>query len=71
MDVSKSEPEICQGKRIGLRRDLSRYRGVLLLRKLSRYSMSVGFFNLEEQIIDFNRNISRYGARPILGCHSS
>ena len=70
MDVSKSEPEICQGKRIGLRRDLSRCRGFLLQRKLSRFSMGVGFFTLEEQIIDVNRNISRCGARPIQGCHS-
>ena len=70
MDVSKSEPKICQGKRIGLRRDLSRCRSVLLLRKLSRFSMSVGFFTLEGQILDVNRNISRCGVRPIQGCHS-
>ena len=52
MDVSKSEPEICQGERIGLRRGLSRYRSFLISRKLSRYSLSVGFFILGIQIFD-------------------
>ena len=52
MDVSKSEPEIYQGKRIGRRRNLSRYRNFLISRKLSRYSLSVGFFTLGIQIFD-------------------
>ena len=52
MDVSKSEPEIYQGKRIGWRRNLSRYRSFLISRKLSRYSLSVGFFTLGIQIFD-------------------